>query len=566
MSTLRHDATAAEDTDEMEVDSEGQSGHPPRLTADPNRRSLAFVLRDSPDWLTYIRALQETDVVILLTPVVVPISQDPTDISDPFEPFGRALARRHPRIRHVPYTSRNGITSTHLGFIKRGHVIILCFAVSPDRPLQTEVAEMTFAVSDNKPCIVVVCCSPMDTDVAGHFPTVVQSEGYSPPALEAAAELVFGENLHSEVGRVSEYSGANPQQPGVWPVEQWNEARDLSRVFELWTASANSRFAMDQQTLASLLRRPGYAKHYVIGTPLHLLKPMWRPKLLIITRRAVVRDSGSGDVLGFCATYLSYADQAGERLIASVAFLFVQSTHRQRGIGLSLHSHAISQLKKTRGVVRLQLGSTFPRILYGPPLDIPLNEAWFRRRGWQLHRDVSGQGRIVQDLLLNFPDWRYKEDPFPPTTPSFRPCTQADMEQVLEIVEMICLEQAKMGWFDQYLSLMNGPNVKDVILGFADNAMVATALTYTPSCGSQISSNIPWAGQIGNDVGGVTCVCISPSKRDLVLGGLLDACVESLHDQGMKRMFIDGIGEEADVLLKLGFRKWAQYRDVWKDT
>lgn len=235
---------------------------------------------------------------------------------------------------------------------------------------------------------------------------------------------------------------------------------------------------------------------------------MWRYILLTQSRRAVVRNSDSGEVLGFCATYLSYADQAGERLIASIAFLFVRPANRQRGIGLSLHSHAISQLKRTRGVVRLQLGSTFPRILYGPPLDIPLNEAWFRRRGWQVNRDFPGQGRIVHDLILSFPDWRYQEDPFPPTTPSFRPCTQADMGQVLEIVEITCLEQAKMGWYDQYLSLMNGPNVKDVLLGFADNAMVATALTYTPSCGSQIASNLPWAGQIGNDVGGVTCICI----------------------------------------------------------
>jgi hypothetical protein len=93
-----------------------------------------------------MRALRETDVIILLTPVVPPTSQEPRDLSDPFEPLGRALARRYARIRHVPYTTkwvdraiqdhcllifpiRNGITLTHVAFIKRGHVIILCFAV-----------------------------------------------------------------------------------------------------------------------------------------------------------------------------------------------------------------------------------------------------------------------------------------------------------------------------------------------------------------------------------------------------------------------------------------------------
>ncbi|EHK99993.1 hypothetical protein M7I_4076 [Glarea lozoyensis 74030] len=58
----------------------------------------------------------------------------------------------------------------------------------------------------------------------------------------------------------------------------------------------------------------------------------------------------------------------------------------------------------------------------------------------------------------------------------------------------------------------------------ADNVVVATALTYTPSCGSPIPSNLPWAGRIGDDVGGVTCICISR------------------------------------------FEEWAQYRDVWKDV
>lgn len=89
-----------------DIDSAEPSVPPPRPPTDPNTDSLAIVLRDSPDWLAYIRALQETDVVILLTPVVIPVSQNPADISDPFEPFGRALARRHARIRHVPYTSR----------------------------------------------------------------------------------------------------------------------------------------------------------------------------------------------------------------------------------------------------------------------------------------------------------------------------------------------------------------------------------------------------------------------------------------------------------------------------
>jgi len=68
---------------------------------------LANLLRDAPNWLSAVRNLRETDVIILLTPVVIPISLDQLDISDPFEPLGRSLAKRHSRIRQIPYTQRS---------------------------------------------------------------------------------------------------------------------------------------------------------------------------------------------------------------------------------------------------------------------------------------------------------------------------------------------------------------------------------------------------------------------------------------------------------------------------
>lgn len=380
-------------------------------------------------------------------------------------------------------TTRNGITSTHLGFIKRGHVIILCFALRPGQPIQLEFADIALAVSDNKPCIIVVCCTPIDSSQVIPFPTVIQTAGYTPPALESTAALIFGEHLPSRSGSSPDTQITDPKRPRLWPIEQWNEARDVSSVLELWNEAINGRFALDQAALASLLRRPGYAKHYV------------------------VRDTKSGVILGICATYLAYVDKEGERLIASLAALLVRSTHRNLGVGLSLHSHAVSQLKKTRGVIRLQFGSTFPRILYGPPSDIHFNEEWFQRRGWQLNKEVPGQGQTIRDLILDFKDWNYGTTPAPAQL-KFRLCAQEDMMTVLDLVEASSARQGKMGWFDQYSALMNGPNVKDIVLGLENDIIVAAGLTYTPFCGSPIPSNLPWAARIGTDVGGVTCICL----------------------------------------------------------
>ncbi|KAG9236612.1 hypothetical protein BJ875DRAFT_215169 [Amylocarpus encephaloides] len=539
-------SACSEDEDEMDVDS--GSARPPshsRPSADGSRNgSLAVVSRDTTDWLQHVRSLQETDVIILLTPVVIPISPDPADISDPFEPLGLALAKRHARIRQVPYTKRNGITSTHLGFIKRGHVIILCVAFRPEENIPLDLAEITFAVSDNKPCIIVVCCTPIDDNQAIPFPTVIQIAGYSPPALESTAALIFGEGVSSREGRaLNSVVVDDPNAPRLWPVEQWNEVRDIASVTEMWNQDFNGQFSLDQGTFASLLRRPGYAKHYV------------------------VRDMKTGVVLGFCATYLAYVDKEGEKLIASLAVLLVRSTHRHLGIGLSLYSHAVSQLKRTRGVIRLQFGSTFPRILYGPPVGAQFNEEWFRRRGWRFERLIPGEGQIIYDMILNTKNWSWAEPG--PAKPLFRLCTQEDMKKVIEMIEVTAARQGKMGWFDQYMSLMNGPNVKDIVIGVGNDNVLAAALTYTPSCGSPIPSNLPWAAKIGPDVGGITCICLVPTQNKATLGGLLNACVKTLSNQGVRRVFLDGIAGDGEIvgsLQALGFEEWAQYRDLWKDT
>jgi hypothetical protein len=186
--------------------------------------------------------------------------------------------------------------------------------------------------------------------------------------------------------------------------------------------------------------------------------------------------------------------------------------HQYQGIGLSLHNHAIDQLKKTRGVCRLQLGSTFPRILYGPPFYMEFDQTWFSRRGWRLDREYPGQGQPVYDMLLDFAEWN---QPVPVPNITFRNCANSDMGRVLQLVEAEIEREHKMGWFDQYSKLVGDPNVKDIVVGIEAGTITAVALTYTPSCCSPISLDLPWAGQINDDVGGVTCICI-PRKDTFI--------------------------------------------------
>lgn len=460
---------------------------PTRL--DSSNRKGAMLVRDTQSCLPLSEKLTDGDLITLLTPVVPPNPVDSRSTaftgvtSDPFEPLGRALARHHPWIRHVPYTARGGITSTHVGFIKRSTAVIFVISGPPaqGQTSQVEMAEIARAVGEQRPHIIVACC---DIDELGFhesdFLTIIQLPNYSLAELESAAELLFrsfasppstGPKLQSLM-----------VSPKTWPVEVWNGQRDaIDPVHALWVDCMPRKFHLNHLTLKSLLKRDGYAMHYI------------------------VREPETREILGFCATYTTYIGSGGESLIGSLSALLVRPPYRHRGVGLSLHNHALQRLTRTRGVNRLQLGSTFPRLLFGLPVDAVSNE-WFRRRGWGMDQQGPGAGQEVCDWILRMSDWPSRQMP-PPAGIVFRPCEFTEFDSVLEMVAREATGDDNVGWYDQYAKMADTIHIRDIIVGIENQIIVAAALTFVP--GTPVAEDIPWPRAIGNDVGGVTCVCIT---------------------------------------------------------
>ena len=69
-----------------------------------------------------IRDLAASDVILLITPIVLSIN--PTDKLDPFEILGRALALRHSKVRHSPYSETDGISGTHQALMGIARLLI----------------------------------------------------------------------------------------------------------------------------------------------------------------------------------------------------------------------------------------------------------------------------------------------------------------------------------------------------------------------------------------------------------------------------------------------------------
>lgn len=455
------------------------------------------VVRDSQGCIPLSRVISEGDSVVLLTPVVVPPRDrgqpPPGPVSqDPFETFARALVRQSPRpqLHHVPYTAQGGIGQTHFEIIGRENPRLLIFFISgpplSNQPSQVGMAKKLRDGAGGRLLVVLACCSVNELEgLEAGFPTIVQTSGFSPAALEAAVGP-----LYKPSGNLLQDLVLAPQE---WAVEDFSVRRDMREVHGLWCQSAPKDFAgLELPRLQGLLIRDGYAKHYV------------------------AREPESGHLIGFCATYTTYADSNGERLVGSLAAVLVRPEYRRRGIGLSLHDHALRQLRRTRGVFRLQLGTTFPRLLFGLPLASP-SEGWFRRRGWELSLPhVPGRGQEVCDWLLRFSD--YPERYSTPSSSSsagsakalvFRPCEPREFEQVLDLVDAESARNDNMGWCDLYRPLMDAFGLRDVMVGVAGGDVFACALTYVPRSESPACRDLPWAGFIGDDIGGVTCICIA---------------------------------------------------------
>ncbi|PKS05334.1 hypothetical protein jhhlp_008708 [Lomentospora prolificans] len=517
-----------------------ESSSPPGV-----RPSSARLLWDHQNCLPLGKHLSEGDLILLISPVVAPLYHGPSSTSDPFEPFGRALADRHPWVRHVTYTKTAGITGTHVAFIKRARVVI--FVISglpgPREPSQADLAEITRVIGESRPHIVLACCNiQMNESGRVPFPTVVQIRDYSPHELRTAAAMMFGDDDLNKPISLPPIIVRPPAEK--WSVEEWVPA-DMPGTYDLWCRCVPAKFHMSQSLLMSIIHRDGWGRHYV------------------------VRDRTDRHIVGFCATYTTYADAGEERLIGSLALILVSDAYRNRGIGLRLHDQALANLKRTRGVSRLQLGSTFPRLFYGPPVEMSSLD-WFRRRGWTVDQPIAGKGQLVNDWIVRFEDLP-KEGHISVAGLTFRPCDFAEFSTVLSIVERECARKDMLGWYDPYGVIRNTMNVGDVVVGLEGQTVVAAALIYSPKMDVPIGQELPWASVLGKDVGGVSCIFIADdhpdmvNSRDAVMVRLLYSCAKFLSEQGMRRMFVDGVKGGEDGFQALGFKKWATYKDVWRN-
>jgi beta-N-acetylhexosaminidase len=109
----------------------------------------------------------------------------------------------------------------------------------------------------------------------------------------------------------------------------------------------------------------------------------------------VVRNSSTGALYGFCATYFAKA-------IGYIAAILVDPAKRNVSIGHSLHRRSLRSLVERPGIKKVQLGVSLPGVYLGIPVDDSTNlKPWFGSLGW----DLSFPRRLTNLTIDKLATW-----------------------------------------------------------------------------------------------------------------------------------------------------------------
>ena len=165
------------------------------------------ITRSSPSNLTALRSLPPVANILLFTPVITPagrvLGQSQGETIDPFEAFGRALSHYHRRIRHVPYVSKVGFTTTHEAFISQADAVITMVCEPEHDKHQCMSDQMDFAEDaldalESKEAsashtLVLVQCGDDEyrPPVDASFMNVIESTTYNVEYAKLIARAIF---------------------------------------------------------------------------------------------------------------------------------------------------------------------------------------------------------------------------------------------------------------------------------------------------------------------------------------------------------------------------------------
>lgn len=121
---------------------------------------------------------------------------------DPFEALGRELSKSHPRIRHVPYVPKQGMTQTHVAFLSQAAAIIVVVCESSAARSESFQRQIAFAESvagarqaltdpDKVPLVLMRFDEKKDVLELEDYETVLRASSVTGTNASRASQVLF---------------------------------------------------------------------------------------------------------------------------------------------------------------------------------------------------------------------------------------------------------------------------------------------------------------------------------------------------------------------------------------
>lgn len=391
----------------------------------------------------------------------------------------------------------------HENLIHRASSIIIVTADANRNLYQsgfTKHVEMMCAMlrtrGQKKNVIVVAVSSPYDFALDKTVGTYICTFDFTENAMHALVRALCGEFTPkgSLPGTLRKTKKALKSHRN-WIVEEYDRERDAASLQELIQTVArgntSNTSSLETTTAASF----------------ELLNPR------VDEAHFVVRNSSTNALFGFAATY--YIGRTG-----IIGAILVDPLKRDASIGRSLHRRAIRHLTKKRSIKKVQLGTCFPGVFLGVPVDEGTTKTWFANNGW----DVQFPKRLTNLAINDLGTWVVPEGLLQSIQRGglsfdlIHGVDNADAERVLKHVERHANPEA----VELYCCALQEAKACGIVRAKrADNdALLGTVVICSP--GSPLATFIPAIASGDGDVGGVLAPVVASSPQAvLVLQGLV---------------------------------------------
>ncbi|KAL0782285.1 hypothetical protein CaCOL14_000191 [Colletotrichum acutatum] len=539
------------------------------------------VIRDKEKLLPLSESMHQEEELLLLTPLVKPLpassltksilqakdaqrlAPTPHDTwlhrekgaimsgEGVFREFGRSLARsRHGKLLHTSYTA-NGVRPVHENLIHRASCIIIITADANRNLYQagfTKHVEMMCSMlrtrGQKKSVIVVAVSSPYDFAMDKSIGTYICTFDFTETAMHALVRALCGHIVpKGTLPGTLRKSKKVLKSRQHWIVEEYDRRRDAHGLEELAKAVARAN-TVDLGHLESMP-----------AACFELSKPN------VEEAHFVVRNSSTHALYGFAATY--FVDGIG-----ILGAIFVDPTKRNVSVGRSLHRRALRHLltnntnnNKQRVVKKIQLGTSFPGVFLGIPIDEGGGvKSWFANNGW----DVQFPKRLTNLAIHDLSGWAIPEGLLQSIQ---RANLSFDLIHGLDNAESVLghvAANANPEVLELYRSALQETKACGIVRAKgAGDALLGTIIICRP--GSPLATYIPpLLSAVDEGIGGVLAPVIHPGPQDtLVLQGLTLMGVRQNKAHKSAKTVLSWVQDDAyEHVMAMGFEILQSYEEL----